>query len=117
MTKKYTVNWKLRHNGKAYKKGDVVELDLSENTVKSGVVTEVEGASVEGNGEGRNEGGNILDAVGENLQNQEVGKPYIAGLEDKDLLDAILASEPDGKNRKWVLEAVEARIEELTVDA
>jgi len=108
MAKKFLVNWALRHNGTKYKAGDIIEIDLPDHVLKSGVVTETDASATVGSESGEDEVKDIKD-----LTKKELEAYALENFEIKDLVKTVKEAKEIAKPKVADLAAyVQALVDE-----
>jgi hypothetical protein len=104
-------NYKVNHKGKVYGNGDII-CDMPNDEVirlaKLGYVDKIE--EVNNNQDNQ---GNIKDTFFMDLTVDE-GKQWADNIDDTKILEDAIIEEKEGKNRKCLLQFIEARIKELS---
>lgn len=104
-------NYKVNHKGKVYCNGDIIcDMPNEEviRLVKLGYVDKIGEAD-----NNQDDQGNIEDAFLMNLTVDE-GKQWADNIDDIKILEDAIIEEKEGKNRKGLLQFIEARIKEFS---
>ncbi|WP_273321236.1 hypothetical protein [Vallitalea guaymasensis] len=110
-------NYKVNHKGKVYGNGDIICDVPNEEVirlVKLGYVDKIGEVDLTGEADNNQDNqGNIEDAFLMNLTVDE-GKQWADNIDDIKILEDAIIEEKEGKNRKGLLQFIEARIKEFS---